>query len=129
MRRPTRYIGETMIGLGATHIAGIALFHRQFRAMAREGLVGTVEGRPDRELAFWFTIFGPVLIAHGQFARWSLRRTGALPEGWAWNLPRHVHCGRRARCPDRASGSGYRCTYYQSPLLALRTRKEADADV
>ncbi len=87
MRVPTRYIGETMIGLGATHIAlGIALYHRQFRAMAREGVVGTVEGRPDRELAFWFTIFGPVLIAHGQFARWSLRRTGALPEGWAWNL-------------------------------------------
>jgi len=82
-----RYIGELLIRLGVLHIAvGLTPGRRQFGAMVREGVVDTIDGHPDREWAFWFTMFGPGLIAQGQLAWWSLRRTGTLPDCWEWNL-------------------------------------------
>jgi Family of unknown function (DUF6463) len=50
-----------MLGLG--HMAvGIVMFKKPLVAAVRAGFVGQFMGHPDRRAAFWFMIFGPLVV-------------------------------------------------------------------
>jgi hypothetical protein len=75
-----RPIGDlvTVIGLGHTAI-GLVGHRAALAAIARDGVVDTVRGRPEREEALWFLTSGAGLVVTGRLAAWTERRTGTLP--------------------------------------------------
>ena len=59
----------TMFALGVGHIVvGLVFFKRQFASAAGEGWIGRFQGVDSRRLAFWFTVFGPLVMMGGQIA-------------------------------------------------------------
>lgn len=59
----------TMFALGVGHIVvGLVFFKRQFADAAGEGWIGRFQGVDSRRLAFWFTVFGPLVMMGGQIA-------------------------------------------------------------
>jgi len=58
-----------LVGLGLGHIAvGVVMFKRPLAGVVRAGFVGQFVSHPDRRAAFWFMIFGPLLIMGGHLA-------------------------------------------------------------
>ena len=58
-----------LFGLGIGHtVTGLVWFRRQFSDAVRAGVVGQFQGLPPRRLAFWFTVFGPLLALAGHVA-------------------------------------------------------------
>lgn len=87
MRRVSRWVGEVQVVTGVAHVAiGVVGFRRTLAAIARDGVVGAVEGDWERETAFWFLTSGASFLASGQLARWAQRRTGTLPAAFGWGL-------------------------------------------
>jgi len=61
--------GWLLVFLGFGHtVLGFVWFKLPFAQAAREGLFGRFAGEPARRTAFWFTIFGPLLMLTGQVA-------------------------------------------------------------
>jgi hypothetical protein len=55
--------------LGVSHtIMGLVWFRKPIAAALKEGGVGKFQGIDSRRVAFWFTIFGPALLALGHVA-------------------------------------------------------------
>lgn len=92
-----RRTGLLLMLTGIGHfLLGFVLFGDPLAAMAREGVVYTIgpglfEGftRPefDREAAFWFMLYGPLLYFQGQVAnRARARGDAALLRVLGWNL-------------------------------------------
>lgn len=87
MRQVTDRVGELQVATGVVHLAlGLVGFRRPLAAIARDGVVGVVEGDWERETAFWFLTTGASFLASGQLARWAQRRTGTLPAAFGWGL-------------------------------------------
>jgi hypothetical protein len=58
-----------LVVLGLGHIAvGVVAFKKPLAEALRAGFVGQFEHYPDRRAAFWFMIFGPLLIMGGHLA-------------------------------------------------------------
>jgi Family of unknown function (DUF6463) len=58
-----------VLALGVVHcLLGLLVFRKPIAAALGDGLVGKFAGIPERRLAFWFTIFGPLLIMSGHVA-------------------------------------------------------------
>lgn len=58
-----------VVALGVVHcLLGLVRFRRPIAQAVGEGLVGKFAGIPERRLAFWFTIFGPLLLMAGHVA-------------------------------------------------------------
>lgn len=58
-----------VVALGVIHcLLGLVRFRRPIAAALGEGLVGRFAGVPERRLAFWFIIFGPLLLMSGHVA-------------------------------------------------------------
>ncbi len=54
-----RWIGRSIIIIGLLHtIFGLIAFRSTLALLLREGIINTVNGQPDREMAFWFIFFG-----------------------------------------------------------------------
>lgn len=59
----------TMFGLGVAHVVfGLVLFKHPFAAAMGAGWIGQFQGVDSRRLAFWFTVFGPLVMMAGQIA-------------------------------------------------------------
>ena len=56
-----------VLGVGHTAVGGV-LFKKPLADAVRAGFVGQFEHYPDRRAAFWFMIFGPLLIMGGHLA-------------------------------------------------------------
>jgi hypothetical protein len=56
-----------VLGLGHTAV-GVILFKKPLAEALSAGFVGQFEHYPDRRAAFWFMIFGPLLIMGGHLA-------------------------------------------------------------
>jgi hypothetical protein len=56
-----------ILGLGHTAV-GVVVFKKPLVEAVRAGFVGEFVGHPDRRTAFWFMIFGPLLIMGGHLA-------------------------------------------------------------
>ncbi|WP_198087457.1 DUF6463 family protein [Variovorax sp. E3] len=58
-----------VLALGIVHcVLGLVVFRKPIAAALGEGLVDRFSGIPERRVAFWFTIFGPLLIMSGHIA-------------------------------------------------------------
>ncbi|HJV61673.1 MAG TPA: DUF6463 family protein [Albitalea sp.] len=62
-----------VLGLGHT-LLGFFWFREPLLQAAGEGLVGRFQREPKRRLAFWFTIFGPLLMLAGHVAVHALQQ-------------------------------------------------------
>jgi uncharacterized membrane protein HdeD (DUF308 family) len=56
-----------ILGLGHTAF-GVVMFKKPLVAAVRAGFVGQFVDHPDRHEAFWFMIFGPLLVMGGHLA-------------------------------------------------------------
>ena len=56
-----------VLGLGHT-ATGVVKFKEPLAQAVRAGFVGQFVGHPDRRAAFWFVIFGPLLVMGGHLA-------------------------------------------------------------
>src|SRR6185436_15887410 len=64
----------TMFALGVGHVVvGLVFFKSQFANAAGEGWIGRFQGVDSRRLAFWFTVFGPLVMMGGQIAVHAVR--------------------------------------------------------
>jgi hypothetical protein len=82
-----RYLGPILLIVGLIHILLFAvLFADRYAAMARDGLVNTVEGDDKREAAFWTMGFGLLLLTVGSLLQAVQNRTGAVPALTGWLL-------------------------------------------
>ena len=55
--------------LGILHcIVGLMRFRKTISIVVSEGIVGKFQGEDSRRLAFWFLIFGPLLMMGGHVA-------------------------------------------------------------
>src|SRR5262249_39115789 len=62
-------VAPILVMLGLGHMAvGIVMFKKPLVAALRAGFVGQFMGHPDRRAAFWFMIFGPLLVMVGHLA-------------------------------------------------------------
>ena len=68
-----------VLGLGHTTVGGV-LFKKPLADAVCAGFVGQFEHYPDRRAAFWFMIFGPLLIMGdtSRFMPSKLRTRGSL---------------------------------------------------
>ena len=81
------WIGKSIIIIGAIHSAfGFVWFRSTIGEIVHEGLVNTVNGQPERELAFWFIFFGLLAIIFGAFVDWCERKGIKFPKFFGWNL-------------------------------------------
>jgi hypothetical protein len=86
-----RTVGRLLITVGVGHaMLGILIFPEQLAAMLRDGVFNAIPHRlhgfvPDfrREAAFWFVLYGPVLVMLGQITGRADRR---LARVIGWNL-------------------------------------------
>jgi len=56
-----------VLGVGHTTV-GVVRFKEPLAQAVRAGFVGQFVGHPDRRAAFWFMIFGPLLVMGGHLA-------------------------------------------------------------
>lgn len=58
-----------LVTLGVGHtVVGLVRFKKPLAEATRAGFVGQFVGYPDRSAAFWFMIFGPLLVMGGHMA-------------------------------------------------------------
>ena len=58
-----------LVALGVGHtVVGLAGFKKRLEEAISAGFVGQFVGYPDRQTAFWFMIFGPLLVMVGHLA-------------------------------------------------------------
>jgi len=82
-----RWIGRSVILIGLLHtIFGLIAFRSTFALLLREGIINTVNGQPDREMAFWFTFFGFSMIVFGALIDWCESKGIKLPPAIGWGL-------------------------------------------
>ena len=61
-----RYVGSLLIVTAIAHAAtGTLLFGDALASIGRDGFVAAVDPHLDRQLAFWFMLFTPVLVTLG----------------------------------------------------------------
>lgn len=79
MEVSARWIPRLLIATAILHIgAGLSSLNR-IREVVDDGVVDSIEGRPERESAFWFLISGGILLTLGELARAMVIETGHLP--------------------------------------------------
>jgi Family of unknown function (DUF6463) len=58
-----------LVALGILHcLLGLVVFRKPIFAAMGDGFIGKFAGIPERRLAFWFIIFGPLLLMSGHVA-------------------------------------------------------------
>jgi hypothetical protein len=82
-----KHVGMMMIATGILHtLVGLWFLRQPLLDILGAGTWMSVTGDRSREAAFWFIMFGVVLMMFGQFVRWALARTGTLPASLGWSL-------------------------------------------
>jgi hypothetical protein len=82
-----KHVGTMMIATGILHtVVGLWFFRQPLLDILGAGQWMSVTGHEDRVGAFWFILFGVLLMMLGQFMRWALARTGTLPASLGWSL-------------------------------------------
>ncbi len=84
-RNIRRWIGRWIIGVGFVHMAvGIIEFYETLFAIASDGVWNTVDGIPGRPLAFWFMLFGLLMILFGALVDFIESRGLSIPRPLSW---------------------------------------------
>lgn len=82
-----RYAGPALMVIGIAHILLFAVLHAdRWAAIARDGLINTVDGDDKREAAFWAISGGPLLLTVGYLVHFIQARLGTVPAfpGWVF---------------------------------------------
>ena len=82
-----RYVGPLLIVTAMAHaVTGMFLFGDALASIGRDGFVNAVDPHLDRQLAFWFMIFTPVLVTLGLLMRHAVATSDAKLQsllGWS----------------------------------------------
>ena len=82
-----RWIGRSIILIGILHtVFGLVGFSDTLIVLFGEGIINTVNGQPDREMAFWFLFFGFSLMVFGALVDWCESKEIKLPPAIGWGL-------------------------------------------
>jgi hypothetical protein len=82
-----RWVGRSIVAIGLLHtVFGLVGFRNILAMLLREGIFNTVNGQPDREMAFWFIFFGFLLIVFGALIDWCESKGIKLPLFLGWGL-------------------------------------------
>ncbi len=84
-----RQVGLFLMLTGLIHtLFGLVFYLEQLQPIVVEGLWNTVEeGQWEQGAAFWFMMFGFMLIFVGYTADWLMKKKGiAPPAGFGWML-------------------------------------------
>ncbi|WP_373232402.1 DUF6463 family protein [Cohnella sp.] len=87
MSRTKRQVGLLLMLTGLLHtVVGLFGYMEQLQLIAADGLWNTVEeGQWERTTAFWFMMFGFLLMILGYTADWLMKKKGIEPPtvfGW-----------------------------------------------
>ncbi len=84
---PTILAGRWLIGIALVHaLFGLWLGRDAVAAIARDGLLDAVDGRPARSLVFWFLLLSPLMAMLGQLVVADARRGQPPPRVLGWEL-------------------------------------------
>ena len=81
-----KWPGYALIVIGVIHtIFGVAAFRATLHLLIAAGVWNTINGEPEREMAFWFLYFGFVLMILGALLVRLAREGPPVPRfvGWA----------------------------------------------
>ena len=82
-----RWIGRSVIVIGLLHtVFGLIGFRDTLATLFGEGIINTVNGQPDREMAFWFIFFGFSTMILGALIDWCESKEIRLPRATGWGL-------------------------------------------
>ncbi len=82
-----RWIGRSIVIIGLLHtVFGLITFKNILAVLLREGIVNTVNGQPDREMAFWFIFCGLFMLVFGALIDWCESKEIKLPLVLGWGL-------------------------------------------
>ncbi|MDQ3755045.1 MAG: DUF6463 family protein [Acidobacteriota bacterium] len=82
-----RWIGRSIVLIGLLHtVFGLIGFRNTLAALIGEGIINTVNGQPDREMAFWFICCGFLMIVFGALIDWCESKEIKLPPAIGWGL-------------------------------------------
>ncbi len=82
-----RWVGRSIVAIGLLHtVFGLVGFRNILAMLLRDGIFNTVNGQPDREMAFWFIFFGFLLIVFGALIDWCESKGIKLPPFLGWGL-------------------------------------------
>ena len=85
-----RLSGPLLMATGVLHLlAGFVFYPEPLAAIMQDGFFNAVELNPaqfDREAAFWWMVFGGMLLIFGGLVHWAQARTGTLPAFLGWAL-------------------------------------------
>ena len=85
-----RFSGPLLVATGVLHLlAGFVFYPRPLAAIAQDGFFDAVKLSPaqfDREAAFWWMVFGVMLLILGSLVHWTQARTRTLPAFLGWSL-------------------------------------------
>jgi Family of unknown function (DUF6463) len=81
-------IGLLVAVLGLLHQGvGVIFYGGALRDIAQAGFINSIiPPYWDRDAAFWFFMYGVMLIVYGAITHWALRQTGKLPAFFGWCL-------------------------------------------
>lgn len=82
-----RHVGMMLMLTGLLHVIyGLFAYASQLQPIVTEGLWSTVaDDQWDRETAFWYTMFGFLLMLFGYMVDWLIKKKGIAPPaifGW-----------------------------------------------
>ncbi len=85
-----RLSGPLLMATGVLHLlAGFVFYPEPLAAIMQDGFFNAVELNPaqfDREAAFWWMVFGVMLLILGGLVHWAQARTRTLPAFLGWSL-------------------------------------------
>jgi len=87
-------VGRLLMTIGVLHVLGGSFVGREpIARIFREGFIGegdsglgNVPEHMDKELAFWFMLWGGYIFVLGQVASWAEREGNRLPAHVGWQL-------------------------------------------
>jgi hypothetical protein len=75
-------IGLLLTATAVAHtVVGVILYRRPLASIIGDGVLNAVDPHIDRRAAFWFLLFGPVLVMTGRLADSAVRRGDAATAG------------------------------------------------
>lgn len=82
-----KYVGRMLMATALLHtVVGLIFLRHPLGAIVKAGIFSSVTSYPERETAFWFILFGLVLLILGQLIHWVQMRYDTLPASLGWSL-------------------------------------------
>ncbi len=82
-----RWIGRSIMAIGLLHtVFGLITFRHTLTVLLREGMINTVNGQPEREMAFWFICCGLFMLVFGALIDYCESKGVRLPLVVGWGL-------------------------------------------